>query len=81
MAGYSRSNFIRLFRKHADCSVLEYIDRARVVRYKSMSTHTPLKMFAQTLGFSSASAFLHWRKKNLDKLQPADYGTLTKPSP
>ena len=81
MAGYSRSNFIRIFRKHAGCSVLEYIDRARIVRYKSMSTNTPLKMFAQALGFSSASAFLHWRKRNADRLTPADWGALTKPSP
>lgn len=81
MAGYSRSNFIRLFRKYANCSVLEYINRARIVRYKSMSPQTPLKMFAQALGFSSASAFIHWRKQNTDRLQPADWGALTKPSP
>ena len=81
MAGYSRSNFIRLFRKHAECSVLEYINRARIVRCKSMSPRTPLKMFAQALGFSSASAFLHWRKQNADRLQPADWGALTRPSP
>ena len=81
MAGYSRSNFIRLFRKYANCSVLEYINRARIVRCQSMSPRTPLKMFAQALGFSSASAFLHWRKQNIDRLTPADWGALTSPSP
>ena len=81
MAGCSRSNFIRLFRKNANCSVLEYINRARIERCKSMSPNTPLKMIAQELGFSSASAFIHWRKQHADKLWSADWGSLTRPTP
>ena len=81
MAGCCRANFTRLFRKYAKCSVSEYINRARIVRCQSMHFRTPVKIFAQELGFSSASAFIHWRKQNIGKIRHADWSSLTEPGP
>ena len=74
MAGCSRSNFIRNFRRHAGCSVLEYVNRQRMQRYKSLlkpsrlpDQPTPLKECAQELGFSSPQAFARWRKQHMGK--------------
>lgn len=81
LAGCSRTHFTRLFRRYAKCSVLEYVDRQRLSRCKSMPCNTPVKIFAEELGFSSASAFLHWRKRNFDELRGADWNSLTRREP
>ena len=78
MAGCSRTNFTRLFRRYAECSVREYVDRVRIERYKSMNYRTPVKFLAQELGFSSASSFIHWRRQNADKCQRLNWRALTK---
>ena len=77
MAGCSRTNFLRNFRRYAGCSVLEYVNRQRIQRYKSLLKpsykslqSTPLKTCAQELGFSSPQAFARWRKQHLDELPP-----------
>ena len=71
LAGSSRTNFIRNFRRFAGCSVLEYVNRQRIRRYKSLlkpscmsQQPTPLKQCAQELGFSSPQAFARWRKQH-----------------
>ena len=73
LAGCSRSNFLRNFRRHAGCAVLEYVNRQRVLRYRSLlkpsynsSQPTPLKECAKELGFSSPQAFARWRKQHFD---------------
>ena len=72
MAGCSRTNFIRNFRRHAGCSVLEYVNRQRVLRLRSLlkpsnssDQPTPLKECAKELGFSSPQAFARWKKQHL----------------
>ena len=58
-------------------SVLEYVNRQRVLRYQSLlkpsykfSPPAPLKTCAQELGFSSPQAFARWRKQHIDELLP-----------
>lgn len=65
MTGYSRSSFIKLFRRHANCNVLDFVNRQRVRRYNSMKTKPPVKLIAAELGFHSSSAFIKWRKKHI----------------
>ena len=74
LAGCSRTSFIRNFRRYAGCSVLEYVNRQRVLRYKSLlkpscqsQQPTPLKECARELGFSSPQAFARWRKQHFGK--------------
>ena len=74
LAGCSRTSFIRNFRRHAGCSVLEYVNRQRMLRYRSLLKPsygslqpTPLKECARELGFSSPQAFARWRKQHFGK--------------
>ena len=74
IAGCSRTSFIRNFRRHAGCSVLEYVNRQRMLRYQSLlkpsygsPQPTPLKECARELGFSSPQAFARWRKQHFGK--------------
>ena len=74
MAGCSRTSFIRNFRRFAGCSVLEYVNRQRMLRYRSLletglisGTPPPLKTCARELGFSSPQAFICWRKQHYGK--------------
>ena len=74
LAGCSRTSFIRNFRRHAGCSVLEYVNRQRMLRYQSLlkasyrfSSPAPLKECAKELGFSSPQAFARWRKQHIGK--------------
>ena len=76
LAGCSRTHFTRLFRRYANCSVLEYVNRQRLSRCKSLPRNTPVKLLAEELGFSSAAAFIHWRKQNIDG-HPSDDDTTT----
>ena len=76
--GCSRTHFTRIFRQYAGCSVLEYINRQRVKRYLSIHNKAPVKILARELGFSSASAFIHWRKQNIDPELYVNYPMLTK---
>ena len=71
IAGFSRTSFIRTFRRHAGCSVLEYVNRQRMRRYRSLlkaslhpDTPAPLKECAIELGFSSPQSFARWRKQH-----------------
>ncbi len=72
LSGYSRGHFIRLFKDYAGCSVLDYINCQRRVRYQSLHHNAPLKIVAEQLGFRSVAAFIHWRKQNIDVLQSSD---------
>ena len=76
--GCSRTHFTRIFRQYAGCSVLEYINLQRVKRYLSIHNKAPVKILAQELGFSSASAFIHWRKQNVKADGYVNYPMLTK---
>ena len=77
--GCSRTHFTRIFRQYAGCSVLEYINRRRLAHYRTIRPDSPVKIFAQELGFSSASAFIHWRKQNVMTDGYVDEKMLTKP--
>ena len=70
ISGYSRTHFVRLFRDYAGCSVLDYINCQRRLRYQLRHHNAPLKSVAEDLGFHSVAAFLHWRKQNIDELPP-----------
>ena len=72
LAGCSRTSFIRDFRRIAGCSVLEYVNRQRVLRLRSLlkpscttDQPTPLKECAKELGFSSPQAFARWKKQHM----------------
>ena len=74
LAECSRTSLIRNFRRHAGCSVLEYVNRQRILRYQSLlkvgllsGAPPPLKACARELGFSSPQAFVFWRKKHFGK--------------
>ena len=64
----SRSRFLKIFRRYAGCTVLEFVDRERIRRYRGFADSTPVKIIAAELGFSSSSSFIHWRKRNLKAL-------------
>ena len=64
----SRSRFLKIFRRYAGCTVLEFVDRERIRRYRGFSDSTPVKTIAAELGFSSSSSFIHWRRRNLKAL-------------
>jgi len=68
MFGCSRSRFIKLFRKYHGCTVLEFVNRERIRRYRGLADSVPVKSLAAALGFGSASSFIHWRKRNLQAL-------------
>lgn len=79
IGGFSRTNFLRNFTRYAGCTVLEYVNRQRILRYKSLlkqsyqSPHpAPLKTCAQELGFASPAVFARWRKQHLKEIQAAD---------
>ena len=76
--GCSRTHFTRIFRRYAGCSVLEYINRRRLKRYLSIHHDAPVKILAQELGFSSASAFIHWRTQNVKSDGYVSYPMRTK---
>ena len=76
MANCSRTNFIRNFRRYAGCSVLEYVNRQRLLRLRSLlkasyttTQPTPLKECAKELGFSSPQAFARWRRHHLGEFR------------
>ena len=62
-AGYSVPHFARLFRLHSGYTYREYLDALRVQLYRSLRAQRRLsqKEIAAELGFSSASALIHWR--------------------
>ena len=76
--GCSRTHFTRIFRQYAGCSVLEYINRRRLMHYQTIRPDSPVKIFAQELGFSSASAFIHWRSQHVRTDGYVDEKMLTK---
>ena len=68
MFGCSRSRFLKIFRQYAGCTVLEFVNRARIRRYRGFAVSTPVKTVAAELGFGSSSSFIHWRQRNLKAL-------------
>ena len=67
----SRSRFLKIFKRYAGCTVLEFVDRERIRRYRGFAESTPVKIIAAELGFSSSSSFIHWRQRNLKALTDA----------
>lgn len=70
-AGYSVPHFARLFRCHSGYTYREYLDALRVQLYRSLKAQGRLsqKEIAAELGFSSASALIHWRD-NMNRRRP-----------
>ncbi len=62
MCGFSQMHFQRLFRKHMNMTLKQYINMLRSRRYDEMRLEHPLKEIADELGFSSASALCNWLK-------------------
>lgn len=67
LAGCSRQHFMRRFRDVNGCTVGEVVEDARRGLLETVPPGTPLKETAEKLGFDSASAFCHWRKKMIRK--------------
>lgn len=66
VAGYSPSHFVRLFRQHTGLGVKEYINLIRKEKTGKYKNTIPPKQLAEMLGFSSSSAYFHWRD-NINK--------------
>ncbi len=60
-AGYSKSHFLTLFAKVAECGFSEYVTRIRYAHYNKLrgqgATH---KVIARQIGFASPEALSHW---------------------
>ncbi len=61
IAGYSPSHFVRLFKQYAKLGVKEYINLIRKEKMRKYKNTLPAKQLAEILGFSSSSAYFHWR--------------------
>ena len=80
IAGVGRTTLLCAFRRYVGCSVLEYVNRQRILRCRALMRPLggvegkfkppPLKIFAEELGFSSPQAFARWRKQHLDEIFP-----------
>lgn len=61
-SGYSKFHLMRLFRERMGCSIHEYINRQRRQRARELEQQgTGGAAIADTLGFSCAQAYYHWR--------------------
>ena len=68
IAGYSKFHFLRLFKQHTGESIHKYINTVRVSKVKSMLKNGySKKEITEELGFSCASSFSNWFRKNLSK--------------
>ena len=68
IAGYSKFHFLRLFKQHTGESIHQYINTVRRSRVKNMlKSGYSKKEIAEELGFSCASSFSHWFRKNIDR--------------
>ncbi|MCK4982991.1 MAG: AraC family transcriptional regulator [Victivallaceae bacterium] len=68
IAGYSKFHFLRLFKQHTGESIHKYINAVRISKVKNMLKNGySKKEIAEELGFSCASSFSHWFRKNLVK--------------
>ncbi len=68
IAGYSKFHFLRLFKQHSGKSIHEFINTVRVSKVKNMLTSGySKKEIAEELGFSCASSFSYWFRKNMLK--------------
>lgn len=66
IAGYSKFHFLRLFKKYTGESIHEYINSVRISQVKSMLKNGyNKKEIAEELGFSCASSFSYWFRKNM----------------
>jgi AraC-like DNA-binding protein len=66
IAGYSKFHFLRLFRQYTGESIHKYINTVRISKVRSMLKNgRSKKEIAEKLGFSCASSFSHWLRKNL----------------
>ncbi len=66
LAGYSKFHFLRLFKEYTGESVHKYINTIRISKVKSMlNDGYNKKEIAEELGFSCASSFSHWLRKNI----------------
>jgi len=83
IAGVGRTTLLCASRRYVGCSVLEYVNRQRILRCRALMRPLggvegkfkppPLKIFAEELGFSSPQAFARWRKQHLAELAADDF--------
>lgn len=63
-SGYSKFHLHRFFRRHAGCTIHQYINAARVRKVKQMKAAGAVNAeVAETLGFSDVAAYLRWRRR------------------
>jgi AraC-like DNA-binding protein len=64
LAGYSPYHFLRLFKRHAGCTVHEYVNRARRRRVgELLARGWSQKAIGADLGFSGPASFSRWWKR------------------
>ncbi len=63
-SGYSKFHLSRLFRRHAGCTIHQYIDTARQRRMAVLRADGATNQaISDELGFSDPTAYLRWRKQ------------------
>jgi len=68
IAGYSKFHFLRLFKQYTGENIHKYINTVRISKVKNMlKSGYSKKEIAEKLGFSCASSFSHWLRKNMNK--------------
>lgn len=68
MSGYSAIHLMRIFRRHTDMKIHEYVDACRLKHYQHCrARNLRRKEIAEELGFSSIASLDHWcKRKQLD---------------
>lgn len=66
IAGYSKFHFARIFKQVTGVSVLEFINSARIEKYRKLHEAGFIKkQISDELGFSCPAAFSRWERDNL----------------
>ncbi len=68
LAGCTKQHFMRKFKEVNGCTTGEVIEKARLRELDEILPGTRTKELAYKLGFDSAAAFCHWKKKHSGKL-------------
>lgn len=65
-SGYSKYHLLRMFRSQMGMTIHQYIDKARLKRVRDLEADDMTNSaIAGELGFSSSTAFIRWRRKNM----------------
>ena len=68
LANYSKYHFSRIFKRHTNMTILEYIDKVRLNYAMALEqSGCRSKQIAEKLGFSSDAVYRRWRRKYLNQ--------------